>query len=179
MDSLCTVFVDKLISRSMWASTHTSTCLLNKSHLKTHFSAPYCWHQFRGIPWATPQIEGRVLKRRQHLRCVVRCMSLYVALLPALPTPRTPLIVGSNRKVSHVDGEREGGGIIVRVRTSYSSNIKAMRYYAAQMLLFLVDMTPKLGLEHPQFVYFKSFVVNRPRIYRGQVYMLNGWEVCL
>ena len=110
MDSLCTVFVDKLISRSMWASTHTSTCLLNKSHLKTHFSAPYCWHQFRGIPWATPQIEGRVLKRRQHLRCVVRCMSLYVALLPALPTPRTPLIVGSNRKVSHVDGEREGGG---------------------------------------------------------------------
>ena len=113
-----------------------------------------------------------MLKRRPHLNCIVRYK------LTCGP------ISGTSNSTDNFDcwielgsvscGEGGRGRERVRVRTSYSSNIKVMKYYAAQMLLFVNDMTPKLGLKHPEFVYFKSFVMSRPRIYRDRVYMLNG-----
>ena len=37
--------------------------------------------------------------------------------------------------------------IVAHERTSHSSNIKALKYFTAHMLLFLVYMTPKLALK--------------------------------
>ena len=61
--------------------------------------------------------------------------------------------------------------------TSYSSNIKALTWYAIRRLPALVHWVPELTLKIPNQSSRKLFEMNRLQTYRGHIFMLDGWEV--
>ena len=62
--------------------------------------------------------------------------------------------------------EREGE-YRIRVYRSFIQYESLEMWYAAQKLLYLVDLTSRIGFKDPKLVYPRSFEMNQQQTYRG------------